>query len=134
ATSFRGLGSAGRREINTMSTAAVTQQPAFNYRGAVDLALGATRAGEGVDLHFQPIGKRTLAEGETLALTVAKGRADYERIVEWQVADTRDDYGRYSSRRGEATPSDDAWDALKFKNPLSFPMTTGPAEVLAGGQ
>src|SRR5205823_4360968 len=85
-------------------------------------------------LHFQLIGKRTLAEGETLALTVAKGRADYERIVEWQVADTRDDSGRYSSRRGEATPSDDAWDALKFKNPLSFPMTTGPATVTAGGQ
>ena len=55
-----------------------------------------------MDLHYQPIGKRTLAEGDSLALTVAKGKADYERIVEWLVPDTRDEYGRYDGRGARA--------------------------------
>ena len=99
---------------------------------AFDPTWARSPTGEGVDLHFQPIGKRTLADGETLALTVAKGKADYERIVEWIVPDTRNEYGQHVSRdRGDET--DDAWDSLKFKNPLTFPMTTGPATVVAGG-
>src|SRR5207302_689668 len=76
------------------------------------------------------IGKRTLAEGDALALTVAKGKADYERIVEWLVSDSRNAYGQVEGRDA----ADDAWDALKFKNPLSFPMTTAPATVTADGQ
>jgi hypothetical protein len=103
-------------------------------------ALGAIPTGEGVDLHYHPIGRRSLADGETLSLSVAKGRADYERIVEWLVRDNRDEHGQYGStrRRGRsAEPDDDndtAWDALKFKNPLKFPMTTGPALVTSGGE
>ena len=115
------------------SNTVVAQQRLGNTRGsAFDLPLGATPTGEGVDLHYQPIGKRTLATGETLALTVASGKADYERVVEWLVPDTRDEYGRHDARgRGEG--EDDApWDALRFKNPLPFPMTTGPATVTAG--
>src|SRR5207248_2524459 len=113
----------------------VSQNPAGNFRnGSFDLALGATPTGEGVDLHYQPIGKRTLAEGESLALTVVRGRADYERVVEWLVPDTRDEYGQYD-RRGRGEDENDApWDALRFKNPLAFPLTTGPATVTAGGQ
>ena len=132
ASFFQELGSNDRwREIDGVSNSVVTQNAALNYRqSSVPITLGATPAGEGVDLHYQPIGKRTLAEGDTLALTVAKGKADYERIVEWLIADTRDEYGRYD---GRARDSDDAWDALKFKNPLSFPMTTGPAMVTANG-
>ena len=80
---------------------------------------------------FQPIGKRTLADGEAIALTVAKGKADYERILEWIDPDTRDEYGTHS--RTSSDESDEAWDSLKFKNPLAFPMTTGPATVVSGG-
>ena len=39
--------------------------------------------------------------------------------------------------RGGADPDgqqDAPWDALRFKNPLSFPMTTGPAMVVANGR
>lgn len=125
-----------QREIDALSNSIVSQQrimsnPSYNNdRGGFNLAVGATPAGEGVDLHYQSIGKRTLAAGETLSLTVAKGKAEYERIVEWLVADTRDAYGRAQ----ENGTQDDAWDALKFKNPLGFPMTTGPAAVVAGGK
>lgn len=134
ATFFAELASYRNREIDALSNGIVSQQR-INYNnnergGAFNLALGATPAGEGVDLHYQSIGKRTLGSGDTLSLTVAKGKADYERIVEWLVADTRNAYGQVE--RGDA--QDDAWDALKFKNPLSFPMTTGPAAVVSGGQ
>ncbi len=79
-------------------------------------ALGATPAGEGVDLHYQSIGTRTLADGDTLALTVAKGKAEYERIVEWLVPDGRNAYGQPDGSGGEG----EVWDALKFKNPLAL--------------
>ena len=45
--------------------------------------------------------------------------------------DTRNAYGQPERNEGTA---DDAWDALRFKNPLAFPMTTGPAAVVSGGQ
>jgi hypothetical protein len=95
----------------------------------------AVPAGEGVDLHYQSIGKRTLAEGDSLALSVARGKAEYERIVEWLIPDGRDEWGHHvQGARAEDDADDTAWDALRFKNPLSFPMTTGPAMVTAGGR
>ncbi|HLN27229.1 MAG TPA: hypothetical protein VK395_05755 [Gemmataceae bacterium] len=101
-------------------------------------SLAATPAGEGVDLHYQSIGKQTLGLGDSLALKVAGGKAAYERIVEWLVPDSRDEYGRHADGRGRGDygdeNSDSAWDALKFKNPFDFPMTTGPAEVVADGR
>jgi len=116
---------------SVISNSVMSQQVVDNFRSPVSAALGATPTGEGVDLHYQSIGKRTLADGETLSLTVAKGRAEYARIVEWTAGDTRDEYGRYQDRgRSDET---EPWDALKFKNPLAFPMTTAPATVVANG-
>lgn len=115
-----------------LSNPAATQQIVENFRSPPLLTLGATPSGEGVDLHYQPIGKRTLAEGASLALTVATGKTDYQRIVEWLVPDTRNEYG-YRPDRGQ-TDDHEPWDSLRFKNPLNFPMTTGPALVTANGQ
>jgi hypothetical protein len=121
------------------TNAVVSQQVAFNRR-AMDYAsaLGATPTGEGVDLHYQSIGKRSLAKGEVLALTLARGSAAYQRIVEWVIPDTRDEFGRHIRRsrgsRDEEDGSEDPWDALRFKNPLPFPMTTGPAMIVANGR
>lgn len=125
---------AGRmhHDIDVISNNAISQQRLDNnFRSPHNISLGAIPTGEGVDLHYQSIGKRTMAEGDSLAVTVAKGKADYERIVEWLVPDNRDEYGHPNARSNEG---DSAWDALKFKNPLSFPMTTGPAMVTSGGQ
>lgn len=131
-TFFSELASYRHREIDALGNSIVSQQALSlnNARSPWAPALGATPVGEGVDLHYQSIGKRTLGTGDTLSLTVAKGKADYERIVEWLVPDTRNAYGQVE--RNDA--ADDPWDALRFKNPLSFPMTTGPAAVVSGGQ
>jgi hypothetical protein len=119
------------QEIDALSNSIVSQQRiSSNDRGAFNLALGATPTGEGVDLHYQPIGPRTLAQGDALFLVVGKGKSEYERIVEWLVPDTRNIYGQLDARE----TGDDVWDALKFKNPLPFPMTTGPATVTASGR
>jgi hypothetical protein len=103
--------------------------------GGIDLS--AMPSGEGVDLHYQNIGRQTLAEGESLALETASAKADYDRIVEWIVPDIRDAYGRYildRDRTGDPERfQDTAWDAVRFRNPLDFPMTTAPAMVVAGG-
>jgi hypothetical protein len=105
--------------------------------GNLGAGLGAAPTGEGVDLHYQSIGKRTLGEGDSLALTVARGSAPYQRIVEWLIPDTRNEHGHYAGPRREDTDdpeNDSAWDALRFKNPLPFPMTTAPAMVVANGR
>ena len=115
----------------------MTQQRLATNDSASMLALNmvATPTGEGVDLHYQSIGKRTLAEGDALSLRVARDESAYERIVEWPVPDMRNEYGQYIGRRnGESDANDTAWDALKFKNPFEFPMTTGPATVTAAGK
>jgi hypothetical protein len=116
----------------------VSQQAVVSTGSPLSIDMSATPSGEGVDLHFQSIGKRTLAEGDSLALTVGRGKAGYERIVEWLVPDNRDEFGQQVAReRGGEDPDaahEGAWDALRFRNPLSFPMTTGPAVVVANGR
>lgn len=101
------------------------------------LDLSAIPTGEGVDLHYQDVGKLTLDEGESVVLPVASGKAAYETLVEWIVPDTRTATGRYiSESQRNNNPEkyqDAAWDAARFKNPLPFPMTTGPAMVVSKG-
>jgi hypothetical protein len=100
--------------------------------------MSAIPAGEGPDVHYQSIGKRILTAGDSLALDVASGEAPYERIVEWIIPDTRDANGRYireSEHRQDPDKYDDApWDAVRFKNPLPFPMTTAVAATVAQGR
>lgn len=95
-------------------------------------------ADESIDIHYQPIGRQSLAEGDALSLSIAEGKADYERIVEWIVPDNRDVNGRYIDQyQREQFPEkfeDAAWDAVKFKNPLTFAMTTAPAMFMRDGK
>jgi hypothetical protein len=118
-----------------MGNSILSQQGVVSNNEPLNLDLSAVPHGEGVDLHYQSIGKRTLGEGDALALSIARGKSSYERIVEWLVPDTRDEYGQYVNRSGnEDTEREGAWDALRFKNPLPFPMTTAPATVVANGR
>jgi hypothetical protein len=120
--------------------AMVTQQLVIRNAPSPDAGpdLSATPAGEGVDLHFQPVGRLDLAEGDALALEVAQGEAPYERLVEWIVPDTRDANGRpipeHQRNEDPDRYEDAAWDSLRFRNPLSFPMTTAPVMFVAAGR
>lgn len=121
---FQELSNRGWRDADVASNVVMTQQIAGNrYVAPSSVSMSAIPTGDGVDLHYQSIGKRTLAEGDSMALTTAQGKANYERIVEWCVPERG---------RPEEDADDTAWDALRFKNPFTFAMTTGPAMVVAG--
>ncbi len=96
--------------------------------------LPITPTGEGVDVHYQPIGRHTMREGDSLMLTVTTSSAACERVVEWIVPDTRDAYGRPAGEWSRQPNVEDTWDAVRFRNPFTFPMTTAPAMIVARGR
>jgi hypothetical protein len=85
------------------------------------------------DIHYESIGKHNLKSGDSLAVDIASATAAYERVVEWVVPDGRDERGRYSSR-SDTLPDEMAWDAVRFKNPFKFPMTTAAAVITGNGK
>lgn len=80
-----------------------------------------------VDLYYHAVGKQSLRRDAALMLTTGTASAPYEPIVEWRV--NRNEY-----QEGADLGQDDIWDAVRFRNPFSFPMTTGPAMVESGGR
>lgn len=85
------------------------------------------------DIHHESIGRHSLQAGDSLSINVAAASAKYERVVEWLVADGRDEYGR--SKQDERNATDHSpWDAVRFTNPFSFPMTTAAALVMDDGK
>jgi len=125
------LRSPSRREI-------IQQQAVMSNiaRSDPDADFTAIPTGDGVDLHYQAIGRRSLRAGESLLLEVAEGRADYQRIVEWITPDLRDEFGNPGEWwRRQHTPeelTDEPYDAVRFRNPLPFAMTTAPAMIVSG--
>ena len=136
ASFFGQLHGGGQRNAAIMSNV-MSQSISYGAAGPGGAAT-VVPDGEGVDTHYESVGKRSLALGDSVVLTVEQGEAPYERIVEWVVPDTRDVHGRrIEANRGWGAPplaSDAPWDAVRFDNPLSFPMTTGPAMVTSDGR
>ncbi len=132
---FQQLNQRGGQEI--FSNAVISQQ-AYARSSSPPAHIVAPNTGDTIDLNFHPIGKRDVKKGSALALSTGTGTAEYERIVEWTIPDNRDEWG--SPREGRRDPNsgeplqDDVWDALKFKNPLPFPMTSAPAMVMTNGK
>jgi hypothetical protein len=89
--------------------------------------------GEGADVHYQPVGARSLKKGDALSCEVARGSAEYTRRVEWSPPESQSNEEWLSHNRGGARSEEEsAWEVVTFSNPLPFPMTTGPALVVAG--
>lgn len=101
----------------------------------MSFGLSAIPSGDGPDMHYQPIGARTLDRGDSLLLDVAAATAEYRRLVEWIVPDTRAADGRLLRDPYQQPESvdkdDDPWDVVAFRNPFEFPMTTAPALMVA---
>jgi hypothetical protein len=120
------------RPRGPQGNAMVQQQMVLsNSRQADADAAPVVPADETVDVHYESIGRQTIAAGDALALDVGSGEATYQRIVEWTLPDLRNEHGYFvEDYRRQQDPEkydDAAWDAVKFKNPLPFPMTTAPA-------
>ena len=96
-------------------------------RDSDDFPSGSVAAsGDGPDIYYHPVGQRSMNKEDVLALSNGKKETEFERVVEWTVADTRNENGRPIDRENPNTP----WDAIQFVNPFDFPMTTGPAAVM----
>ncbi len=136
ATFFSQLNTQVSRSSHASTSNMVMQQAMFNTtQPSSGIDFSATPQGEGIDLHYQSIGKQTLGAGDSLMLEIASAQAQYERISEWVIPDTRDANGQYvrdyEYNQNPEKYQDEIWDAIRFKNPFSFPMTTGPAMMTA---
>lgn len=116
----------------TQNTIAQTTQPSGNSGIMPD-----DITGEGTDIHYHSIGSRTMLKGDSLTLQTARAKTEYDRVVEWKIPDTRRSDGRYIDdweiRQNPDKYESVAWDAVRFKNPLEMPMTTGPAAINENG-
>ena len=126
-----------RPDMMGMNAAVAQQQVisnSFDPQSAFPSVPNVDPQGEGADVHYQPAGTRSLKKGDALMFEVARASADYTRRVEWKQSDTQAE-GWLRNGRGDGYPAVDpnaAWDVVAFANPLPFPMTTGPALVVAG--
>lgn len=136
---FQQLGLKGGNE--GLSNSVMIQSIANNRSGG-EFGTGPTvgpNDSDTIDLHYHSIGKRSLKKGDAIAISTGTAQVEYERIVQWTISDTRDEWGRPQENRQVVSYSgeylqDDVWDALKFKNTLAFPMTSAPAMVTTGNK
>ncbi len=129
---FQQVNQSGSASHGILSNSVVTQQIAYTgSRGEFSWLPDIAEQGSvSDDIHYESIGRKTLKAGDTLSLDVAAARAKYERVVEWTVPDPRDERGRYQADKDIGS---EAWDAVRFLNPFTFPMTTAAATVIEGG-
>jgi len=81
-----------------------------------------------MDIHYRNVGKLTMDLGETLYFPLEQAEVAYERIVEWNIPDRRDEHGRIRNSEREKS-NGEFWDTLCFRNPFKSPITTAPVEI-----
>jgi len=86
------------------------------------------------DLSYHSIGKRTMGLNDVLTMQVGTGTSAYQRIVEWEIPNYRDEYGRNQNNNAAVEKQGVPWDVIQFKNPMKYPMTTGPMMVMSHGR
>ncbi|MDR3232640.1 MAG: hypothetical protein LBT46_03055, partial [Planctomycetaceae bacterium] len=113
----------GRVNASIMSNSAMITQQQIHPSAVANAGFDTTAlaSGEGPDIHYNNIGRKTLDTGDTLSLSTGKGETDYRRILECELAP--------QSQNNPPMIVPDVFDVLKFQNPLPFPMTTAPAMV-----
>ncbi len=110
----------------------MSQSVMMNYMNPKlnEAAYGAAESGEGADICYRDVGPVTLEKGQTLSLPLGAKETQAERLVDWDLNDRRDYWGRITQQ--EFTP--ELWDSVKVKNPFDFPLTTAPMEVVEDGR
>ena len=77
------------------------------------------------DLFYQKVGAISLKKDETLFMPLAKATTTYQDVVKWNIDNTRSYTGFYSSNHKF---NEECWNAIIFKNPFKYPLTTGPVQ------
>ncbi len=116
-----GIGAMTQVMLNSASFDGMNTDPA---------AYAAAEAGAGADIHYRPIGKITLGKDQTVSLPLGAETADVKRMVDWDLDDRRDGWGRLVNQDKQP----ELWDAVKIRNPFGFPLTTAPMEVVEDGR
>lgn len=113
--------------VQMASTSNISQLFTNGVAGTVAMPPVPYNMDDGGDIYYHSVGRQSLRRGASLLLTTASASAEYEPIVEWRVNRT--------VRQGGSSnlAQEDVWDAVRFRNPLPFPMTTGPAMVESKG-
>lgn len=97
----------------------------FNSGGVGRVAEdGGLVEADGGDVHEQAIGKFSILRGESVAVSTQTATAAYDRLVEWSPTVNYGD--------GPVSDSNAAWDAIQFRNPFKFPLTTGTVMFVGG--
>ena len=88
--------------------------------------------GNSADIHYRAAGRVTLAAGATLRLPLGAGEAPVARFVDWEPGWKYNEWGRRESDGDEDQRV--PWEAVRFRNPLDAPLTTGPISVFDNGR
>ncbi|MBQ3952166.1 MAG: hypothetical protein II668_06355, partial [Oscillospiraceae bacterium] len=91
--------------------------------GASDALPQIPGEGNSADIHYRAAGRVTLAAGTTLRLPLGAGETPAARIVDWAPSFQYDNWGNRQDDDGNRRVP---WDAVRFRNPLDAPLTTGP--------
>ena len=100
--------------------------------GASDALPQIPGEGNSADIHYRAAGRVTLAAGTTLRLPLGAGETPVARFVDWEPGWKYNEWGRRESDGDEDQRV--PWDAVRFRNPLDAPLTTGPIAVFADGR
>ncbi len=126
---FRQLGQKPSVGGSSWTSNVVSQQLKMSENMAASSSFNSQAEG-GKDIHYQLLGKLTLDKNESLSRITASAETKYQRIVEWNIPQTRQADGKYKSVDNDKIRKG-VWDTLNFKNPLPFPMTTAAVVIEA---
>ena len=99
--------------------------------GASDALPQIPGEGNSADIHYRAAGRVTLAAGTTLRLPLGAGETPATRIVDWAPSFQYDNWGNRQDDDGNRRVP---WDAVRFRNPLDAPLTTGPMLAMSDGR
>ena len=108
----------------------VMSQSVMRNAAPNEAAYGTAESSEGLDICYREIGPVTLGKSQTLSMPLGAKETQAVRLVDWDLNDRRDYWGRLT--QPEFAP--ELWDSVKVKNPFDFPLTTAPMEIVEEGR
>ena len=134
ATARGGHGWDSNRAWKSQAIWALNSVDPSEFAGATGVAGLPQIPGEGAatDIHYRAAGPVTLAAGATLRLPLGAGETPVARFVDWEPGWKYNEWGRRESDGNEE--HNVPWEAVRFRNPLDAPLTTGPIAVFDDGR